>query len=61
MELLQWVKGVRKLYISSVEDVVEYHSIEEKVTVLHVDLEEVKDGEVTIGLRKRRVVIECAV
>jgi len=29
--------------------------------VLHVDLEEVKDGEVTIGLRKRRVVIECAV
>ena len=61
MEQLQWVKGVRKLYISSVEDVVGYHSIEEKVTVLHVDLEEVKDGEVTIGLRKRRVVIECAV
>jgi len=61
MELLQWVKGVRKLYISSVEDVVGYHSIEEKVIVLHVDLEEVKDGEVTIGLRKRRVVIECAV
>ena len=61
MEQLQWVKEVRKLYISSVEDVVEYHSIEEKVIVLHVDLEEVKDGEVTIGLRKRRVVIECAV
>lgn len=61
MELLQWVKEARKLYISNVEDVVEYHSIEEKVTVLHVDLEEVKDGEVTIGLRKRRVVIECAV
>lgn len=61
MELLQWVKEARKLYISNVEDVVEYHSIEEKVIVLHVDLGEVKDGEVTIGLRKRRVVIECAV
>jgi|Deesub1362A_J573_1020465.scaffolds.fasta_scaffold01398_15 hypothetical protein len=49
MEQLQWVKGEEKGFMLDVEDVEEFLSIRERVTVLHVDLDGVQNSEAIDG------------